>query len=122
MAYPVATETMGDATLSGECINNVSCHLAPAEFRTPLKFITHSIPMPMPMRYIVPSLAIILVACFFPTHPMAMVAYIAISLYSIFLIAGLFRKAPPEMKRHALIAASCAVLMALGIGAFFYFR
>ena len=74
------------------------------------------------MRYFVPSLAIILVACLFPTHPWAMVVYVAISLYSIFLIADLYRKASPETKTQALIAGSCAVLMALGIGAFLYLR
>ena len=74
------------------------------------------------MRYIVPSLAIILVAYFLPNNSLALGAYIMISLYSVFLMTGLFRKAPPEMKRQALIAASCAVFIALGIGAIFYFR
>ena len=74
------------------------------------------------MRHFIPLIAVTFVAFFFPTHPLAMVAYVAMSLYSIFLIAGLFRQLPPEVKSQALMAATIAILMALGIGAFLYFR
>ncbi len=74
------------------------------------------------MRYVIPSFAVILVAFIFPNSPLALVAYIAIAVYSLFLTANLYRKASPPMRRQFLLASSSASFIALGIGAFFYFR
>lgn len=74
------------------------------------------------MRYIIPLFAVILVAFIFPNNPLALVAYIAIALYSLFLTTSLYRKASPPKRRQILIASSFASFVALGIGAFFYFR
>jgi hypothetical protein len=74
------------------------------------------------MRYIIPSFAVIFVAFIFPNNPLALAAYIAIALYSLFLITSPFRKASPPMRRQILIASSFSFFVALGIGAFLYFR
>ena len=74
------------------------------------------------MRYIIPLFAVILVAIIFPNNSLALVAYISIALYSVFLATSLFRKASPQMRRQALVASSVALFAALGIGAFFYVR
>jgi hypothetical protein len=75
-----------------------------------------------PMRYFVPLLALTLVACLLPQNNFALAAYLGIGLYSIMVTVGLFRKAPPQMQRQTLIAASCAVGVALVVGIFFYLR
>ena len=74
------------------------------------------------MRYLIPALAVILVATIFPNNSLSLVAYIAIVLYSVFLSTSLFRKMSPPMRRQALIVSSFALFAALAIGAFFYFR
>lgn len=74
------------------------------------------------MRYLIPLLAVILVATIFPNNSIALAAYIAIALYSAFLASSLFRKASPPMRRQALIASSFGLFLALGIGVFLYFR
>lgn len=74
------------------------------------------------MRYFIPLFAVILVASIFPNNSLSLVAYIAIALYSVFLATSLIRKAAPPMRRQALIASSFALFVALGVGAFFYFR
>jgi hypothetical protein len=74
------------------------------------------------MRYLIPLLAVILVAIIFPTHPLAWVAYSLLALYSVFTATGLLRKSSPRVRRQVLIASSCALFVALGIGAFIYFR
>ena len=74
------------------------------------------------MRYFIPSFAIILIATIFPNNSLSLVAYIAIALYSVFLTASLVRKASPPKRRQILIASFSALFVALGIGAFFYFR
>ena len=74
------------------------------------------------MRYIIPSFAVILVAFIFPNNRLALVAYIAIGLYSLFLTKSLFQKASPPIRRQILIASSLALFVALGVVALFYFR
>ena len=74
------------------------------------------------MRYTIPLFSVIVVASTFPNNPLAMVAYIAIALYSVFLAANLFRRTSPPMMRQALIASSFALIVAIGTCAFFYLR
>jgi hypothetical protein len=82
----------------------------------------------MPMRYIMPPLAIlpgcaiILMASIFPDSSFALPVYIGIGLYSILMTVWLYRKAATEVKRQILIAASGAVLTAVGVGVFFCLR
>lgn len=80
------------------------------------------------MRYIMPPLAIlppcaiILMASLFPNSSFALPVYIGITLYGILMTVGVYRKATPHVKRQTLIAASGAVITALGVGVFFYLR
>jgi hypothetical protein len=74
------------------------------------------------MRYILPPCAIILMASLFPNSSFALPLYLGIILYSILVTVGLHRKATPQVKRQILIAASGAVLTALGVGMFVYLR
>jgi hypothetical protein len=72
------------------------------------------------MRFVIPSAAIILVACLFPQHGFALLAYVCIALYSILVTVDTVWKAPPQVKRQALIASSGAVAVALGVGIYLY--
>ena len=51
------------------------------------------LPALVPMLYLVPLLAVILVAVAFPNEPIASAAYVVIALYAAFLTARLIRKA-----------------------------
>ncbi|MFM2169655.1 MAG: hypothetical protein RIS79_4026 [Verrucomicrobiota bacterium] len=80
------------------------------------------------MRYILPPLAIlppcaiILMSSLFPNSSFALSVYIGIALYSILMTVVLLRKATPQVKQQILMAASGAVLTAVGVGVFFYLR
>ena len=74
------------------------------------------------MRYILPPCAIILMASLFPNSSFALPLYLGIILYSILVTVTLHRKATSQVKRQVLIAASGAVLTALGVGLFVYLR
>jgi hypothetical protein len=73
------------------------------------------------MRFIFLSSIIILVACLFPQNGFALLAYVGIALYSIVATVNTIGKAPPQVKRQALIASSGAVAVALGVGVFIYY-
>lgn len=76
--------------------------------------------MPQPMRFIFLSSVIILVACLFPQNAFALLAYVCIALYAILVTVNTIWKAPPQVKRQALIASSGAVTVALGVGVYLY--
>ena len=76
----------------------------------------------MPPLAILPGCAIILTAGIFPDSSFALPVYVGIGLYGILMTVWLYRKAVPEVKRQILIAASGAVLTAVGVGVFFYLR
>jgi uncharacterized BrkB/YihY/UPF0761 family membrane protein len=61
-------------------------------------------------------------ASLFPDSSFALPVYIGIGLYCILMTVWLYRKAVPEVKRQILIAASGAVLTAVGVGVFLYLR
>lgn len=92
-----------------------SCRRSPAK-----PILTHPIPMPQTMRFIVLSSAIILVACLFPQNGFALLAYVCITSYAILVTVDTTWKAPPHVKRQALIASSGAVAVALGVGIYIY--
>lgn len=74
------------------------------------------------MRYFILLFAVVIVASIFPNNFLSVLAYVAIALYSVFLATSLIQKAAPQMRRQTLITSSVAVFVALGAGAFFYFR
>ena len=76
----------------------------------------------MPPLAILPGCAIILTAGIFPDSSFALPVYVGIGLYGILMTVWLYRKAVPEVKRQILIAASGAVLTAVGVGVFFALR
>lgn len=76
----------------------------------------------MPPLAILPGCAIILIASIFPQNEFALLAYICIGLYSILMTVSVYRKAKPQVKQQILMAASGAVLTAVGVGVFFYLR
>jgi hypothetical protein len=76
----------------------------------------------MPPLAILPGCAIILMTSIFPDSSFALPVYIGIGLYSILMTVYVYRKAAPEVKRQILIAASGAVLTAVGVGVFFCLR
>lgn len=84
--------------------------------------------LPYSMRSILPPLAllpgcaIILMASLFPNSSFALPVYIGIGLYSVLMTVVLLRNASPQVKRQMLMAASGAVLTAVGVGVFFYLR
>ena len=76
----------------------------------------------IPPLAILPACAIILMASLFPNSSFALPVYIGIGLYSILMTVGVYGKATPQVKRQILMAASGAVLTAVGVGVFFYLR
>lgn len=76
--------------------------------------------MSQPMRFIFLSSVIILIACLFPQNGFALLAYVCIALYAILVTVDKIWKAPPHVKRQALIASSGAVAVALGVGIYIY--
>ena len=76
----------------------------------------------LPPLAILPSCAIILIASIFPQNSFALLAYVCIGLYSILMTVGLYWKATTPAKQQILMAASGAVLTAVGVGVFFYLR
>lgn len=63
-----------------------------------------------------------LVASLFPNHPLSLVVYLGATLYAVVSAVGTVRKATPSVQRDALLASSGVLLVALGVGAFLYFR
>ena len=76
----------------------------------------------MPSLAILPGCAIILMAGLFPNSSFALPVYIGIGLYSILMTLAMYRKATTPVKQQILMAASGAVLTAVGVGIFFYLR
>jgi hypothetical protein len=76
----------------------------------------------MPPLAILPGCAIILMASLFPNSPFALPVYVGICLYCILMTVSVYRKAKPQVKQQILMAASGAVLTAVGVGVFFYLR
>jgi hypothetical protein len=74
------------------------------------------------MLYFFLLAVITLMACLLPQNNFTLMAYLGIGLYSIFMTVSLYRKASPEKRSQILIAASGAVLTALGVGVFLYLR
>ena len=67
------------------------------------------------MRYLIPPLAVVLVAITLPNDPIALVVYLAIASYSVFLATNLFQNASAPMRRQVLIGSGIALFLVLGI-------
>jgi len=74
------------------------------------------------MLYFFLLAVVTLMACLLPQNNFTLLAYVGIGVYSILMAVGMLRKASPEVRRSTLIASSGAVLVALGVGAFFLLR
>lgn len=75
-----------------------------------------------PMRYLIPPLAVVLVAITLPNDPIALVVYLAIASYSVFLATNLFQRASAPMRRQVLIGSGVSLFLALGIAVFLRFH
>ena len=73
------------------------------------------------MRYIIPSFAVILVAFIFPNNRLALVAYIAIGLYSLFLTKSLFRRRHPRSDAKSSSLRFLPYSVPLALARFFTF-
>ena len=74
------------------------------------------------MRFLLPLIAVILIATLFPNNPLSLVAYVLLALSSLLLAASQLRKTSPPRRRQIVLTFSLAVVVILGIGVWLSLR